>query len=46
MVQPIMLYVTQSLVISKTNLNDMDKPQAKFVKAALGLVKYFVEADH
>ncbi len=41
MMQLIMLYPTQCLWISKTDLKDMDKTQAKLVKAALGLVKYY-----
>ncbi len=36
MVQPILLYATQSLPLSKTDIIEMDKLQAKLIKSALG----------
>ena len=37
MIQPILLYATQSLPLSKTDIVEMDKLQAKLIKSALGL---------
>ncbi len=37
MIQPILLYVTQSLPITKTNI---DKSQTKLLKYVIGLHKY------
>ncbi len=35
MIQPILLYATQSLPLSKSDIGEMDKLQAKLIKSAL-----------
>ncbi len=40
MIQPILLYVTQSLPITKTNISKLDKSQIKLLKYVIGLHKY------
>ncbi len=41
MIQPILLYATQSLSLSKSDIVEMDKLQAKLRKSALGFTKYY-----
>jgi hypothetical protein len=41
MIQPILLYATQSLPMTITNMSEMDKLQAKLIKYALGFNKYY-----
>ncbi len=41
MIQSILLYGTQSLLINKTNITEIDKSQAKLLKSAIGLHKYY-----
>ncbi len=41
MIQPILLYATQSLPLSKSDIVEMDKLQAKLIKSALGFTKYY-----
>ncbi len=41
MIQPILLYGTQSLLINKTDITQIDNSQAKLLKSAIGLHKYY-----
>ncbi len=41
MIQPILLYGTQYLPINKTDITEIDKSQAKLLKSAIGLHKYY-----
>ncbi len=41
MIQPILLYGTQSLAINKTDITEIVKSQAKLFKSAIGLNKYY-----
>ncbi len=41
MIQPILLYGTQSLPINKTDITEINKSQAKLLKSAIGLHKYY-----
>ncbi len=40
MIQPILLYATQSHPLSTSDIMEMDKLQAKLIKSALGFTKY------
>ncbi len=41
MIQPILLYGTQYSPINKTDITEIDKSQAKLLKSAIGLHKYY-----
>ncbi len=41
MIQLILLYATQSLPLSKSDIVEMDKLEAKLIKSALGFTKYY-----
>ncbi len=41
MIQPILLYGTRSLPLSKSDIVEMDKLQAKLIKSVLGFTKYY-----
>ncbi len=40
-IQPILLYGIQSFPINKTDITEIDKSQAKLLKSAIGLHKYY-----
>ncbi len=41
MIDPVLLYATLSLPLSKSDIVEMDKLQAKLIKIALGFTKYY-----
>ncbi len=41
-IQPISLHATQSLPLSKSDIVEMDKLQAKLIKSTLGFTKYYI----
>ncbi len=41
MIQPILLYDTQSLQLSTSDIVEMDKLQANLLKRALGFTRYY-----
>ncbi len=41
MIQPILLYGSQSLPINQTDITEIDKSQANLLKSAIGLHKYY-----
>ncbi len=41
MIQPILPYGTKLLLINKTDITEIDKSQAKLLKSAIGLQKYY-----
>ncbi len=41
MIQPILLYATHSLLINNTDITEIDQSQAKLLKSAIGLDKYY-----
>ncbi len=41
MIQPILLDSTQSLPLSKSDIVEMNKLEAKLIKCALGFTKYY-----
>ncbi len=41
MIQPILLYATQSLPLSKSDIVEMNKLQAKLITSPLGFTKYY-----
>ncbi len=40
-IQPILLYATQTLPLSKSDIVEIDKLQAKLIKSALSFTKYY-----
>ncbi len=46
MIQPILLYDTQSLQINKTDITEINQSQSKLLKSAIGLHKYYRNTPH